>query len=66
MTRELLSAYEPYYKLAAEPDQFTYTERLPDTDYRDVIVLRNLYSAIVSGMLYHFKVSSTWLFRVQF
>jgi len=54
-TRDLLHQYEPLYRLAAEPGQFTYADRLPDADYRDVLVLRNLYSAIVSGYAYHYK-----------
>lgn len=58
MTKDLLKQYEPLYRLAAEPDQFTYHQSdagLPQSDYRDVLVLRNLYSSIVSGYLYHYK-----------
>jgi len=43
------------FKLAAEPKFFNYNVKLPDSDYRDVIVLRDLWSGILSGYLYHFK-----------
>lgn len=62
MTKDLLKQYLPHYQIAAEPHQFTYHHQLEKgelpttkTDYRDVLVLRNLYSAITSGYLYHYK-----------
>ena len=30
-----------------------YESKLPDVDFRDVLLIRNLYSAIVSGFLFH-------------
>lgn len=51
----LLKQYPNQYQLAAEPKFFTYNLALPQTDYRDVIVLRDLYSSILSGYLYHHK-----------
>lgn len=62
-----LSSSESYYQYAAEPKHFTFhlTNKdnspakelsfLPNTDYRDVLVLRNLYDSIVSEYLYHYK-----------
>jgi len=55
MSMNLLQQYPGQYKLAAEPKYFTYNLGLPETDYRDVVVLRDLYSSILSGYLYHAK-----------
>jgi len=44
-----------HFQLAAEPKFFNYNVKLPGTDYRDVIVLRDLYASILSGYLYHHK-----------
>jgi len=61
MSMNLLEQYPGQYRLAAEPKFFTYNLGLPETDYRDVIVLRDLYSSILSGYLYHAKVSCFYL-----
>ena len=55
MSMNLLKQYPNQHRLAAEPKWFTYNLGLPETDYRDVIVLRDIYASILSGYLYHHK-----------
>lgn len=42
------------------PYYYKYESRLPDTDYRDVYLLRNIYSSLVSGFLFH-QGKQVWL-----
>jgi len=55
MSMNLLQQYPDQHRLAAEPKWFTYNLALPEQDYRDVIVLRDIYASILSGYLYHHK-----------
>ena len=48
------SPYQKYIQLyQAVQDNLYNTSFLPQKDYRDVIILRNIYDALVSGYLYH-------------
>jgi len=48
MTKNLPDVYEDQYQLASEPYHYTYAQSgLPNTDYRDVLVIRNIYKSLV-------------------
>jgi hypothetical protein len=53
------------YPMILSPGDFKYfkttTEDLPRVDYRDVLLLRNIYSSLVSGYLYHKSGRECWL-----
>ena len=53
MTRSLFNEYEPPIRKVWAPETFNYTEGRPATDYRDVLVIRNIFDSIVSGYLFH-------------
>lgn len=70
MTKDLFDAYDGssssqsqaggQIRRVTEPHSYTYTKGLPRQDFRDVLVLRNLYDAIVSGYLYHIDGRECW------
>ena len=52
-------ASEIWSNLRVATDTFRYTK--PDHDYRDLVIVRDLFSTIVSGYLYHKKGHECWL-----
>lgn len=60
MTKDLFESYGPQVRRVTEPHSYTYTKGLPKQDFRDVLVLRDLYDAIVSGYLYHIDGRECW------
>jgi len=54
MTESLFVKDYPLIQLATEPEHFTYLKQgLPQQDYRDVIVLRDIYDSLISGYMFH-------------
>ena len=58
LARKSLSG-EMLSNLRVATDTFRYTK--PDHDYRDVVIIRDLFSTIVSGYLYHKRGHECWL-----
>jgi len=53
LTKKLFDAYKPQIMAKNKVELFHYWDHLPESDYRDVIVFRNIYSSLVSGYLFH-------------
>lgn len=55
MSNHLFDEYVPVITKIWDPDSETYNMMIepPRIDYRDVLLLRNIYDALVSGFLYH-------------
>jgi len=53
MTTHLFESYQPEIRKIWDPESHNYTQDIPSTDYRDAILLRNLFDSLVSGYLYH-------------
>jgi len=51
MTKKMFDKHR--IKKPCRPYEFAYHDRLPDVDYRDVLLMRNIYDSLVSGYLFH-------------
>jgi hypothetical protein len=58
LSRKVLT-WEVWSNLRTATDTFRFSK--PSHDYRDVVIVRDLYSTIVSGYLYHRKGFECWL-----
>jgi len=62
MSEHLFDAYKPQVRKYTEPSQFRFSHQhldgnkginLLEVDFREILLLRNIYSSLVSGYLYH-------------
>lgn len=53
LSKHLFDDYEPMIRRRGRPYQEAYDDRMPANDYRDVLLIRNIYDALVSGYLFH-------------